>query len=218
MKQKEELEELKRMLDTAENAVDGNVPTSGELPELHSEPAFEIDYSKIQKKCNKQAKTLLKNATGLVLGDELVKTNPYIQSKLKTDILSLGGMLYQVELLTTMQQALTEEMRHGAMAARMFEVFTGLSKTISENNKQLLQTVEAIKITYLDLKDNIMQLSETPTGISPGVSRTDQGIIALGSRDLITQANDRKKERLKAAHGNNIEIQDIQDIDSEEIK
>jgi len=215
MKAKDELKDLERMLDTAQDAVDNNVPTEGELPELHAEPSFEIDYDKIQKKSNKQAKVMLKAATGLMIGDALVKDNPYIQSKLKTDILSLGGMLYQVELLITMQKALTEEIRHGSMQARMFEVFSGLAKTISENNKQLLQTVEAIKLTYLDLKDNILAMTdERPIGIAGGVQRTESGVISLGSRDMISQSNERKKERFKKAHGLTT---DIQDIDSEEV-
>jgi len=208
MKQKDELKELERMLDTAADAADGNVPAAGALPELHAEPAFDIDYDKIQKKCNKQAKILLKNATGLVLGSELVKNNLYIHSKMDNDILALGGMLYQVEVLIIMQKALMEEIRHGAMAARMFEVFSGLAKTISENNKQLLQTVEAIKITYLDLKDNIMNNNDMPIGIEGGVSRDDQGIISLGSRDLIEQAQARKKKRLDEKN-----ITDIEEID-----
>lgn len=213
MKQKDQQQELERMLDTAVNAVDGNVPTSGELPELHQEPAFEIDYDKIQKKCNKQAKVLLKQSTGLMIGDELVKANPYIQAKLKTDILSLGGMLYQVELLITMQRALSEEMRHGALAARMFEVFSGLSKTISENNKQLLQTVEAIKLTYLDLKDNIINNNQdTKLGIAQGVQETEQGVISLGSRDIINQATERKKERARKNKQDNDNIQDAEEV------
>ena len=39
--------------------------------------------------------------------------------------------------------------------ARMFEVFAGMSKTIGELNKQLIQTVEAIKETYKTFKNDV---------------------------------------------------------------
>jgi len=213
MKLKDQQKEFESMLDTAQASVEGNVPTAGELPELHAEPAFDIDYDKIQKKCDKQAKIMLKAATGFMIGDDLVKGNAYIHSKLKTDITVLGGMLYQTELLLTMQRALSEEMRHGALAARMWEVFSGLAKTISENNKQLLQTVEAIKLTYLDLKDNIISTQDLQLGINSGIQQTEQGTISLGSRDLINQATERKKLRAKNnIDSNNEDIQDAEEV------
>lgn len=213
MKQKDEQKELEKLLNNAAEAVDKNVPGSGEVPELESEPGFEIDYDKIQKKCNKQAKTLLKNATGFMLGDELVKTNSYIQSKLKTDIISLGGMLYQVEVLLTMQRALTEEIRHGDTQPRMFEVFSGLSKIISENNKQLLQTVEAIKMTYLDLKDNILTMNdERPLGLEGGLVKTEEGTLSLGSRELIKNSVERKRLKLTEKTDDPDAFEDVEEI------
>lgn len=208
MKAKDEMKTLERMLDAADETISGNVPQPGALPELHSEPGFDIDYDKLQRKCNNQAKKMLKNATGLMIGDEHVKNNPYIQDKLKTDIISLGGMLYQVELMITMQRALSEEIRHGATSARMFEVFGTLGKTISENNKQLLQTVEAIKLTYQDLSDNVLNITdEGPKQIGDGgLTRNDNGIISMGTKDLIQQAQElKRKKRLQDAEDAKVE-------------
>lgn len=213
MKAKDEAKQLEKMLDMADNAIEGNVP-QGDLPELHAEPIFEIEYDKITKKCNKQARTMLRNATGMMIGENLVKNNPYLQDKLKTDTISLGGMLYQVELMITMQRALAEEIRHGATSARMFEVFGTLGKTISENNKQLLQTVEAIKLTYLEIKDNIQMAGgdmQSSLGES-GVKKTEQGTITMGSRDIIQQANERKKAKL-IAKNKDASISDAEEVE-----
>lgn len=204
MKAKDEMNDLEKMLDQVEEHLDENIPQNSQYLELNQEPAFEIDYEKIQKKCNNQAKKMLKNITGLMMGDELIKNNPYLKSKLETDIISLGGMLYQIEINKSMQKALSEEIRHGSMSPRMFEAYTGLSKHISEDNKQLLQTVEAIKVTYQDLKEMLESFDEiTATKQIGGLVETDQGLISIGSKDLIKQANKRKIDKFKKS--NNIE-------------
>lgn len=212
MKQKEQLKELENMLNASAGNVENNVPGQGDIPELASEPGFEIDYDKLERKCNKQATTMLKNATGFMIGDELIKDNAYLKDKLKTDVISLGGMLYQLELMKTMQKSLSEEVRHGATSARMYEVFGQLSKAIAENNKQLLQTVEALKVTYLDIKENIIQFKEsTQLALGNGTSHTadDGSTVSMSTRDLIEKANERKKKRLQAK-------EDIEDIEAEE--
>jgi hypothetical protein len=77
-------------------------------------------------------------------------------------------------------------------------------------NKQLLQTVEAIKSTYKDLKYDIQEMQDESAkllteGNGGGISRNSKGLIAVGTRDLIKQV---KKLRHPDA-----DIQDIQTIE-----
>ena len=189
MKAKEERDKLEKMINQAEGHLEGNTPDPNDIPELDAEPSFTIDYDKLQKDCDKKAKKMLKNATGLMIGDELVKDNSYVRSKIQTDIISLAGMLYQMEVTKIMQRDLIEEVRLGAKHPRMYEVFGSLGKTISENNKQLLQTVEAIKETYLTLRQNIIERNDDVKQLGMGVQDTaDGGLLTVGSRDLIEDA------------------------------
>jgi hypothetical protein len=189
MKAKEERDKLEKLIEGAEDTLRGNTPNPLDIPELQSEPTFDIDYDQLQKDCDKQAKKLLKGATGLMIGDEMTKGNSYLKEKIKTDVISLAGMLYQMELFKTIQKDMMEEVKHGAKHPRMYEVFTTVGKNISENNKQLLQTVEAIKETYINLKQNIMERNDDAKKIGDGgLQRTDSGLIAMGSRELIQDA------------------------------
>ena len=209
MKAREERDKLEFMIDGAESHLQGNTPAPGDVPELESEPSFSIDYEKLQKTCDKQAKKLLKNATGLMIGDELTKDNSYIRYKIQTDVISLGGMLYQMEITKIMQQDLVEEVRLGAKHPRMYEVFSTLGKTISDNNKQLLQTVEAIKETYVTLRQNIVERNDDIKQLSMGVQDTpDGGLLTVGSRDLIDDA-----KRLRLLNRKIKEEKEIQDIE-----
>ena len=211
MRAKDERKELEKMIDTASQAIDGNVPGGNDTPELQNEPAFELDIDQLQKECDKKARKLIRNSTGFVLSDEQVKQNPYLKNKMEVDLISLSGMLYQMECSKVMQRSLMEEVRHGAQHPRMYEVFSGLSKTIADLNKQLLQTVEAIKVTYLDIKDNIRQNNNELKSISDGgMMRNEKGLVAMGTKDLIKQT---KALKAKQNGYKNDDIEDAQEIE-----
>lgn len=207
MKIKEEREELEKIINQSSNDIgkEPNIPD-----ELKGEPAFDINFDILQKKCDKKAKKMVHNATGFMLTDEIIKENQYLKNKMQVDVISLAGMLYQLEVNKTMQTALMEEVRSGALHPRMFEVFGQLSKTIGELNKQLLQTVEAIKVTYRDIKNDIREKNQDLAAIGEGnIMKNEKGIIALGTKELIKET-----KKLKASRKNEDDIQDIE-IDDE---
>jgi len=205
MKIKQERDELEKLLEGSSEKIGKEIDAST-APELQMGPAFEVNYDELQKDCEKKAKKMIHNATGLMFSDELVKDNPYLKNKMQVDVISLAGMLYQLNINEMMQKALMEEVRSGAMHPRMFEVFGQMSKTIGELNKQLLQTVEAIKSTYRDLKQDIREKNQDMAAIGQGsITKTNDGIIALGTKELI-------KETKKLKMSKDLDIQDVDAI------
>ena len=204
MKISEQADELEKMIASADENISRNVvPTGENIPGLAMEPTFDLDFDQLRKECDGKAKKMIKNATGFMLSDEMIKQNPYLKNKMQVDIISLSGMLYQLKVNETMQKTLMEEVRSGAAHPRMFEVFGQLSKTIGELNKQLLQTVEAIKSTYKDAKFDIKEKEEDLKAIGPGqngITRNAKGIIALGTKELINET-----KKLKAGIENKVE-------------
>lgn len=204
MKISEQADELEKMIASADENISRNVvPTGENIPGLAMEPTFDLDFDQLRKECDGKAKKMIKNATGFMLSDEMIKQNPYLKNKMQVDIISLSGMLYQLKVNETMQETLMEEVRSGAAHPRMFEVFGQLSKTIGELNKQLLQTVEAIKSTYKDAKFDIKEKEEDLKAIGPGqngITRNAKGIIALGTKELINET-----KKLKAGIENKVE-------------
>jgi len=209
MKIRDEREELEKIINQSADTI-GKEAT--DIPdELKNEPAFNTDFDSVQKECNKKAKKMIANATGFMLSDQLVKDNPYFRNKMEVDVLSLAGMLYQLEVSKVMQSALMEEARAGALHPRMFEVFSQLTKTISELNKQLLQTVEAIKMTYRDLKNDIREKNQDLAALGNGsIMKNDKGIIALGTKELIKET-----KKLKARRKDDDNIQDVEELKDE---
>lgn len=208
MKIKDEREELEKMIKGSSESIDGHSAPKKVDPELKMEPTFEIDYALKRKNCQRKARRMIKNATGLMLTDDMIKTNPYLRSKMQVDILSLTGLLYQLEVNEIMQESLMESVRSGQEHPRMYEVFGNLSKTIGDLNKQLLQTVEAIKLTYKDVKGDIREKDEELKALGDGSSvfRNKDGLVSKGTKDLIKEARKLKKEQ-------NPDIQDVEEIE-----
>jgi hypothetical protein len=204
-------DELQKMIDAADDRLDKNVvPPTNVIPELMMEPRFTMDFKKLHKECDLKAKKMIKNATGFMLNDEVIKDNPYMKNKMQVDVVSLSSMLYQLKVNEMMQETLMEEVRSGATHNRNFEVFGQLSKTIGDLNKQLLQTVEAIKSTYKDIKFDVKERENELRAIGPGQNgmiRNDRGLVSLGTKELI-----RETKKLKIP-----EMMKIQDIEEEKI-
>jgi hypothetical protein len=199
MRIRDERSELEAIINSSPEKIGNEVIDASELK---MDPTFTLDFDELQKICDRKAKKLIYTVTGFMLSDELVRENPYFKNKMQVDVISLAGMLYQLEVNKTMQTTLMEEVRSGATHPRMFEVFGQLSKTIGELNKQLLQTVEAIKMTYRDLKDDVREKNQNAALGEGNLQRNDKGIIALGTKELI-----RETKKLKMAQQN---IEDIE--------
>jgi hypothetical protein len=173
-----------------------------------------MDFDKVQKDSKKKAKKMIKEATGFMLTDQVVKENPYLKNKMEIDVMSLSGMIYQMDVNREMQKALMEEVRHGAVHPRNFEVFSQLTKTINEINKQMLQTVEAIKQTYKDLNYDIEERQQRLKALGEGeqgkLVENENGIVALGSKELIKKTKALKAQKRKE------QDDDISDVEIEE--
>jgi len=208
-------EDLEKMMENSNASLDGSMLPADEAatPELEMKPTFTMDLGKARKNCKRRARRMINNATGLMLSDHMVQENPYLRNKMQVDTLSLSGILYQLEVNEAMQETLMEEIRSGAAHPRMFEVFGNLTKTIGELNKQLLQTVEAIKTTYKDLKYDIKEKDEErrAIGMTEGVIKQPDGVISMGTKDLIKQAK-LKKISGELGKGKNQDIEDAEEI------
>jgi len=209
---KDERKNLEDLIEKSSASLeDAQIPMADTSALQGMKPAFDMDFVRTKKNCQRRARAMIKKATGLMLTDGMVAENPYLRSKMQMDILSLTGLLYQLEVNEMMQETLMEEVRAGAAHPRMFEVFGNLSKTIGDLNKQLLQTVEAIKMTYRDVKGDIREKMEELKAIGPGESgimRNSQGLVTMGTKELIKEA-----KKLKTVEASNENIEDVKEID-----
>jgi len=211
---KDTREELEKLVKGSNDSLEGEMPPGTEEA-LKIAPSFTMDFKKVKKNCKRRARSMIKRSTGLMLSDETVAENPYMKHKMQVDIISLTGLLYQLEINEMMQETLMEEVRLGAAHPRMFEVFGNLSKTIGELNKQLIQTVEAIKLTYKDIKGDIREKEEELQALGQGdggMMRNKDGMVTMGTKGLIREAKKAKMLDRKESMQEDRDIQDIEEI------
>ena len=192
MKIKDEREKLESLLEGSEDKIMDDVPVPGHIPEeLQTQSVMGLDFTELREKCNLEARIMINDAINFILPEEMIEGNKYVANKLEVDIMSLSGMIYQLRANEAMQRAMMEEVDRGFMHPRMFEVFSGLSKTIADINKQLLGTVEAIKSTYKEIKNDIREKETDSLGPhqdSNGmITQGDGGVVTMGTKELINR-------------------------------
>jgi hypothetical protein len=211
MKLKEEREELKKMLDKSPKEIACNVPQPGEeIPGLQAQPVTDVNFDELKLKCEVDARIMITNAISFIIPEDMIENNQYLQNKLEVDVISLASMIYQLRTNEVMQKALIDQINLGMVNARMFEVFAGMSKTVGELNKQLIQTVEAIKETYKTFREDVKE--KRTEAIGPGtqvngmLTTGDGSVVTRGTKELINNVKRIKKEE----NGNGTYIDDAE--------
>jgi len=199
MKIKDERSQLENMLESSRVSVENNVTNNQDpiIPELHSNYEMKVDFDELRKTADEEAMIMIKNAISLMIPEDMIDGNQYLVNKMNMDSFSLAGMIYQLRCNEAMQKTLMEEVKAGFTHPRAFEVFAQLSKVIGELNKQLIQTIEAIKVTYRDLKQDIKDTRNEALGPRPedGILKSgDGGVITRGTKELIRNVQLQKKQ------------------------
>jgi len=209
MKVKEERKSLEKMIETSPDSISKNVATPTDIPEIQSDPRIKEDLTELTAKCETEARIMITNAIAFMIPIDMVENNDYLKNKLEVDIMSLSGMIYQLRINQIVQKTLTEEISTGVTQARMFEVFAGMSKTIGELNKQLIQTVEAIKETYRAFREDVKEKRTETLGpsnqINGMLTAHDGSVVTRGTKELINNV-----KRIKQQSGNDAYFDDAQ--------
>ena len=217
MKTKDERKELEKLIKNSPDGIDKNVPNPSEdIPELAAEPLMDVDFTVLKERCELEARVMINNAIAFMLPPDMIENNEYLQNKLEVDIISLSGMIYQLRTNEVMQKALIDQVNAGMVNPRMFEVFGQLSKIIGELNKQLIQTVEAIKETYKTFKSDIREQrtealgpqSQGPMGM---ITTGEGGVITRGTKELIRKVKSVKEKERQAATEDAEDVEFIDD-------
>ena len=181
------------------NIVDNTAGTN-----FTAEPVFDFDYDSIRKGLRKKCRKTVLSMVKHILPPELAEEE-YILDKMEQDTDTLTDLYMQLETNKVMQKALLMAVQGGNMMPRMFEVFGQLTDKIQAINKQIVDTEQKIRKTYLDLKfetiDKQAELSEASNQkmITGGPMQTDNGVIFTSTKDLIAAAKKKHQEALANA-------------------
>lgn len=208
-----DFEKLLNGLDPVSRQIDQ--PDSSSLPttpsvidntsaaETMTQRAFLYNPAETRKGLRKKArKTILSIVKHIIPAD--IMDEDYVQDKMEQDIETLTGLYMQLENNTIMQQSLIESVSSGNTMPRMYEVFGQLTDKIQSINKQIVDTEQRLRKTYVDLKYEIRdkQGEDFSLGITGPKNDTQQieqqGMVITSTKNLIAGARQKHIEKINS--------------------
>lgn len=180
--------------------------------QMMQEPLFTFDYEAERKGIRKKCRKTILGIVNHVIPSEMVEDD-YIQDKIEQDIETLTELYMQVKLNTIMQRANVEMTARGNYTPRSTEVFGQLTDKIQSINKQIFDTEQKIRKTYLDIKfeirdkqgENLSLCGGTDTKMLGGPTG-DGGILVTSTKNMIDAAREMKIKAFKDAKEAKIEV------------
>ena len=164
---------------------------------------FEFDYDGTRKGLRKKARKTVLNIVKHIVPNDIIGED-YIQDKIEQDIETITALYMQVETNTVMQRSLMDSIAKGNCAPRMYEVFGQMTDKIQSINKQIVDTEQRLRKTYLDLKfetrdkqsEDVESFGNDVESL-PSPQQNGSGVIITSTKNLIASAKQRHLEKLK---------------------
>lgn len=165
---------------------------------------FEFDYDGTRKGLRKKARKTVLNIVKHIIPADIIDEE-YIQDKIEQDIETITGLYMQVETNTVMQRSLMDSIAKGNCAPRMYEVFGQMTDKIQSINKQIVDTEQRLRKTYLDLKfetrdkqsEDVDMSGSDMNALPSAQPQGNGGVIITSTKNLIASAKQRHLEQLK---------------------
>lgn len=172
---------------------------------------FEFNYDEerkiIKRRCRKTVTYIMEH-----IMPEDMRNEPYVQNKVEQDTETLTGLYMQTRLNEVMQRSMVEQTSRGMYSARNNEVFGQLSTKIQEINKQIVDTEQKLRKTYVDLKFEIQESREERREVERPVVQTitgptaGGGVIVTSPKSIMDAARNKKIEAYKNAKDTKAEV------------
>lgn len=159
---------------------------------LPVEHIFDYDYEGSRKRLRKKARKTIDEIVRHILPDDLL-ADDYVSNKIDQDTDTLTELYMQVESNAVMQRSILETVSRGNTMPRLYEVFGQLTDKVQALNKQIVDTEQKIRKTYMDIKYEIRD-KQSEDGRTAGALGAPQGmqqgggLIVSSSKDLIAMA------------------------------
>lgn len=186
-----------------------NVDTEKDVVE--QKPIFTYDYDNEMRKLKKQARKTIRALVSHILTDELLEED-YIKDKIEQDIITLSELYWNRKSNEIMKLSIMDSVSKGNTQPRMYEVYSNLNDSISENNKQILATENNIRKTYTDLKMEVQTKKAESMPTKPENKQiTQETFTTTGTKQMLEHIKERQKasEALKALSQTANVIEDV---------
>lgn len=179
---------------------------------LNTAPVFDMNYKSAKKQCYKKAKEQLKVIVSEVV-PTILQNSGLIVDKINQDAEQLGNLYYEYEKSDKVVQALMETISKGETQARLFEVYTKMTKELRELSNIITNTQNQMRKyyidTYMDLqqKDDADETLGIPGKQQPALESSQQntttaieGNVMVGTENIIKKISEKKRQAMLAEY------------------
>jgi len=173
---------------------------------------FDYDYDLNKKILRKKARKTILGAVKHIMSDDLLEYE-YVKDKIEQDIDTLTSLYVQLDSNMTMQRSIMENVNSGNSAPRMYEVFAQLTDKIQAITKQIFESEQRIRKTYIDLKFEIRD-KEGEANIAaqqqkdPAKLEAPTSMVVTSTKNLISGARQRHIDKINNVKEAEFEIKD----------
>lgn len=178
-----------------------NVVDSTSAAETMQVKMLNFDYDSIKKGLRKKARKTILGIVKHIIPNDIIDEE-YVQDKIEQDIETLADLYMQKENNVVMQRSIMEQVNAGNAMPRNYEVFGQLTDKIQSINKQIFDTEQRMRKTYVDLKYEIRDKigEDFAIGVSgnndtPKIEN-QSGMVVTSTRNLISGARQRHIDKI----------------------
>lgn len=182
--------------------------------ETMTQRAFMYNPAETRKGLRKKARKTVLSIVRHIIPSDIIDED-YVQDKIEQDIETLTGLYMQLENNTIMQQSLIESVSSGNTMPRMYEVFGQLTDKIQSINKQIVDTEQRLRKTYVDLKYEIRDKQGEDFSLGISGPKTDkpqieqqQGMVITSTRNLIAGARQKHIDKINSVAEAEFEVKE----------
>ena len=171
-----------------------------------------FDYDSIKKGLRKKARKTILGIVNHIIPKDIINEE-YVQDKIEQDIETLADLYMQKENNVVMQRSIMEQVNAGNAMPRNYEVFGQLTDKIQSINKQIFDTEQRMRKTYVDLKYEIRDKigEDFAIGSTPGSSQmieNQSGMVVTSTKNLIAGARQKHIDKINSTKEAEFKIKD----------
>ena len=181
-------------------SVEESVPVDTESTSIEAEPIFKYDPVGDKKTIMKTVRKTVNAMAEHILTEDIL-SEEYVKNKIEQDINTLTELYINRKNNQLVLQSLVEGISKGNTAPRMYEMYTKITDTVNENNKQILATEDNLRKTYMELKYEVQSkraesIGELPNmGILSGaVKKEIAPQTYTGSKGILEKMKEKQRE------------------------
>lgn len=181
-------------MDALENLIPGlhdevNL-TSQESP--IQEPLIRMtDFGQIIAECDKEAERVVKNTALFYLTQDEISSDRYLMDKLIMDTTEISNLMFQTRTAKISYVRLLEEIDGGNVHPRIFEVQSGLQKSMMEITKSKTAYIHIMESSWRNIRQEL-QLKSAQLGEGEEEFESTS-LKARGTRDFLKSIQDEIK-------------------------